>query len=314
MDTPLISVVDNVPMENRPKAVRTGGRRLSVLLTGCLMLAALLTCASPPAAAPGANLATREGYSIFGETMVELSWTQVERAAKEDAVVLFPTGVIEEHGPHMSLGIDAYESYLACEITRRNLQVRGIKALIAPPLYWGVNEDTGHFPGSFSLRPETLKAVLYDLLGSLQGWGFSHIFVLNTHGDPAHNRALAGGVEEARKSLGSKAYFVLTRGQAMRYGLSGGGGVLIQRDPPYDGPLPTHPEVHAGAFEVGMMVNYFPSEVDVELAKTLQPTDSFEPLGYWGDPAGFNAEASKKYFEAYYQMSAEAIASQLQSE
>lgn len=314
MVTDQIRAFEHVSMQNQPPAVRTRRGRLVVLLTGCLMLAAVLTRSSSPAADATANLYKHGGYSIFGETMVELAWTQVETAAKEDAVVLLPTAVIEEHGPHMSLGIDAYESYLACQITRRNLEARGFKVVIAPGLYWGINEDTGRFPGSFSLRPDTLKAVVYDLLESLHRWGFTHIFVLNTHGDPTHNRALASGIEEARKSLGSKAYFVLTRGEVMRYGLSGRDGVLIQQDAPYDGPLPTHPEVHAGAFEVGMMVNYFPSEVDVELAKTLQPTNSFEPLGYWGDPAGFNAEASKKYFEAYYQMSAEAIASRLQNE
>ncbi len=299
----------------------------SAVLLGIGLATVLAACAPTPSAAPSptiaaatstpmaiAKSAVNGGYSIFEGTMVELPWTQVEKAAKEGAVVLLPTAVIEEHGPHMGLGIDAYESYLACQITRRNLEARGIKALIAPPLYWGINVDTGRFPGSFSMRPETLKAVLYDLLDSLHRWGFSNVFVLNTHGDPDHSRALAGGIEEARKGLGSKAYFILTRGEAMRYGVSGRDGVLIQQDPPYDGPLPTHPEVHAGAFEVGMMVKYFPGEVDVELAKTLQPTNGFEPLGYWGDPAGFNAEASKKYFEAYYQMSAEAIASQLQNE
>jgi creatinine amidohydrolase len=302
-------------------------RSFTAVLVGVGLAALLAACAPTPSAMPSptvaaatstptptAKSAVNGGYSIFEGTMVELPWTQVEKAAKEGAIVLLPTAVIEEHGPHMGLGIDAYESYLACQITRRYLGSRGVKVVIAPPLYWGINVDTGRFPGSFSMRPETLKAVLYDLLDSLHRWGFSNVFVLNTHGDPDHNRALAGGIEEARKGLGSKAYFILTRGEAMRYGVGGRDGVLIQQDPPYDGPLPTHPEVHAGAFEVGMMVNYFPGEVDVELAKTLQPTNGFEPLGYWGDPAGFNAEASKKYFEAYYRMSAEAITSQLQSE
>lgn len=36
------------------------------------------------------------GYSIFDETMVDMAWPEVEKASREGAIVLFPTGVIEE--------------------------------------------------------------------------------------------------------------------------------------------------------------------------------------------------------------------------
>ncbi len=295
----------------RVRAMRKWRRRLPILLVSSFILAVLVASAPSPSI-PHAKFALTKGYSLFDGTMVELTWTQVEQAAAEGAIVLLPTGVIEEHGPHMGLGIDAYESYLACQITRRNLEGRHIKTLIAPPLYWGINGDTGSYPGSFSMRPETFKALLYDVLDSLHRWGFEYVFVINAHGDPLHNRTLADGIEEARRGIGVMAYFLLTRGEVLRYGVSSREGVLIQNDSTYDGPLPSHPEVHAGAFEVGMMVSYFPGEVNVELAKTLQPTNSFTPFGYWGDPAGFNPEASQEYFEAYYRMSAQAIASVIQ--
>jgi creatinine amidohydrolase len=50
-------------------------------------------------------------YSIFHETMVGMPWPDVEKSIKNGAIVLLPTGVIEEHGPHMSLGVDIYELY-----------------------------------------------------------------------------------------------------------------------------------------------------------------------------------------------------------
>ena len=37
------------------------------------------------------------GYSIFDETIVDMAWPDIEKAAKEGAVVLLPIGVIEEH-------------------------------------------------------------------------------------------------------------------------------------------------------------------------------------------------------------------------
>lgn len=48
------------------------------------------------------------------DTMTDLNWTQVKRAAEENAVVLMPLGVIEEHGPHLCLGTDIYTAHEYC--------------------------------------------------------------------------------------------------------------------------------------------------------------------------------------------------------
>ncbi len=41
--------------------------------------------------------------SIFKDTMVTCNWQEVLKAGKDKIPVLFPFGVIEEHGPHISL-------------------------------------------------------------------------------------------------------------------------------------------------------------------------------------------------------------------
>jgi len=71
-------------------------------------------------------------YSIFEETMVGMKWPEVEKALRDGAVILFPTGVIEEHGPHLSLGVDAYLGYLMCKLIKHELEAKGVKALVAP--------------------------------------------------------------------------------------------------------------------------------------------------------------------------------------
>ncbi|MCJ7582652.1 MAG: creatininase family protein, partial [Candidatus Aminicenantes bacterium] len=53
----------------------------------------------------------QKGHSIFQETMADMTWQEVEKAAAEGAVILTNTSVIEEHGPHMDCGIDAYLGY-----------------------------------------------------------------------------------------------------------------------------------------------------------------------------------------------------------
>jgi len=89
-----------------------------------------------------------------------------------------------------------------CKLTRRELESRGIKTVIAPPFYWGINRTSHVFPGTFTVRPETMKAVLHDMLASLKSMGFQNIYSINAHGDGLHTRTAIEAVVEAQKSLG----------------------------------------------------------------------------------------------------------------
>ncbi len=254
------------------------------------------------------------GYSLFDETMVDLTWPQIEAAIKQKAIVLLPVGVIEEHGPHMGLAVDIYAAYMVARLAKRQLELRGIPTLIAPPCYWGINGLSSSFAGSFSLKPETLKALLLDTMTSLKNWGVNHIFILNWHGEGKHNLVILDAVKEAQSLLSLKAYYFLTDTQASSYKLSGKEDyVLIEKTSPANN-SPQYWDIHAGSSETAVMLNYFPQQVNVEMAKTLQSTrTTFEdlkvlrrggdearkmiPLGYIGDPAGFNIEAGKKEVE-----------------
>ena len=257
------------------------------------------------------------GYSIFDETMVDMKWPAIEKAAKEGAIALLPTGVIEEHGPHMGLGVDTYCSYLVCKETRRALEKKGIKTLIAPPYYWGINTATGSFPGSFTVRKDTIMALLYDILASMRRWGIEYVFNINWHGDRDHNSTILEAIVKARDETGIRAYCILREFDARRFELTGQEPhVIIQKDPPRQGPPPKYLEIHAESTETGIMLHYFPDQVDVVMAKKLKSTDlTFEdlmvwrqgwsdarritPLGYFGDPASFDPHEGKKKIKEY---------------
>lgn len=89
--------------------------------------------------------------------------------------VLFPLGVIEEHGPHLPLGTDIYFSYAVCRKIKSEIERLREKCLIAPPFYWGINHCTKAFPGSFSLKLETMKCVLKDIFEDFKRFGFESI-------------------------------------------------------------------------------------------------------------------------------------------
>src|SRR5512135_3367460 len=114
--------------------------------------------------------------NIFEETMAHMTYVQIEEAAREGTLVIFPVGVIEEHGPHLPLAVDTYGAYLQAKLIKGELEKKGIPSLIAPPFYWGINNATGSFIGSFSVREETMVNVLWDAMASLKRWGFEKVF------------------------------------------------------------------------------------------------------------------------------------------
>ena len=257
------------------------------------------------------------GSSIFDETMVEMPWPEIEKAAEQDAIVLLPTGVIEEHGPHMGLGVDTLCSVLSCRLAKKNLEDLGIRALIAPPYYWGINNATGSFPGSFTVGKDTMKAVLYDILVCLRRWGFKYVFNLNWHGEETHIMAILEAIREARVASGVRAYSILRAFDVRRLKMAGDEPyVLVQQVGFPPGPPPKYLEIHAESFETGLMAAYFPDHVDTELARTLKSTDltvedlmvwakgwdeakRVTPLGYFGDPSSFDPKAARAELERH---------------
>ena len=224
--------------------------------------------------------------SIFTDTMVEMSSAQVKAAAERGAVVIFPVAVVEEHGPHLDLSPDVCLTSLSARQVQWLLKTKGIEAVIAPPFYWGLNVSTGAFPGSFSVRPETMKAVLRDSFAYLADWGYRSVFLLNLHGDRAHRTAIS----ELAGEYGGK-------GRIRAYDLANVNVASVPFHPPAAKPGAFQPDYHAGAHETKAMVDYYPARVNRQAAAKLPPQSAFAPLGYVGDPAGWKNGLGRELFE-----------------
>jgi len=271
---------------------------------------------------------TPGGYSVFDGTMADMTYVQIEEAAREKAIVFLPVGVIEEHGPHLPLAVDVYGSYIIARQTRAELAGRGIRSLIAPPFYWGMNNGTAAFAGSFTIREETMVHVIVDILTSLRRWGFEKVFVINHHYDGAHTRALRTGIQKAWLDTGIRAYWIMDASLAKRLGFKGKEPYLLLGK---GGSPPPSPfvEIHADSYETGFMMEYFSRLVDREILKTLKSTDltvqdlmnwrrgwdearKITPQGFFGDPASASEERGKQSIEAFAKTAAELIYTFLQ--
>ncbi len=244
--------------------------------------------------------------SMFRDTMVDMKWTDITRAAGENAVVLLPTGVIEEHGPHLCLGTDIYTAVTQCRYTAKELASKGIRTVIAPPFYWGVCQSTGGFPGSFVVREETARALVTDILTSLAGFGFTEVYGISGHGDIGHKVALLEAFREGCETLGIRARLAFDENRLAPFGLRGDEPWLcVVRASSADFGREDVPDVHAGDVETATIHHYCPGLADIETAQSLPPlslgddrimtwlfgghTAELSPDGYLGAPADFGA-------------------------
>lgn len=114
----------------------------------------------------------------MGKTALALmSHKEIAAVNREDAVLILPVGCVEQHGPAGYVGADT--------MVAESVALRAAQSLhnvyVAPPLWYGHTTYTA-FAGTVSLRLETLRALLEDVVGGYVQHGFRHIMVFNNHG------------------------------------------------------------------------------------------------------------------------------------
>lgn len=267
------------------------------------------------------------GYSIFADTIADMTWPEVEEAGKRRAAMLVPVAVIEQHGPHLPLATDTYGAYVLTTCIRRALLDSGIEAVVAPPYYLGMCPTTRMFPGSLDISRATMMGALGECLRNYASWGFDRQFVVNHHGDPQHNAAIIDLIRSLRDEGIDAAY---TMGGFTRAFIEEAYVSYYKR------PLPLEDQallaadeseetksarvtltrsrwgVHAEERETSLIMRWFPDTLSdpdgvADLAPVMPPLAEFDaavessgwrqlsPLGYLGDPAVATRENGELY-------------------
>jgi creatinine amidohydrolase len=107
--------------------------------------------------------------------LCSMTWREAEEAFRKNPVILIPMGSTEQHGPHVPVGDYRY----ATEVARRIGERTG--AIVAPTIPWGYSDYFRPFPGTLSIRPETLTFLLQDICDGFLRFGLDHLIFVCCH-------------------------------------------------------------------------------------------------------------------------------------
>jgi len=169
---------------------------------------------------------------------------------KATTPVILTIAAIEQHGPHLPVGMDAMLAQAWLDLALP-LLADDIPCLVALPITVGKsNEHTG-FAGTLSIEKELLAGLIRSIAAQLERWGFRHLLVLNTHG---------GNIQVVRSCLRE-----IQAGTELH---------TAQLKPSFSPPVSDHEQAHgfhAGQVETAWMLALTPGLVNTDLANRDYP-------------------------------------------
>ena len=193
----------------------------------------------------------------------------------ERVIAVFPTAAIEQHGPHLPVGVDTYinEGLLALlrERCPDDLDLR-----ILPVQAVGKSNEHLWAPGTLTLTAETALRAWVEIGLSVARAGGRTMVIVNSHGGNADLISIVGRELRVRAGM-----FVVRAGWGARAELPEG---LFSAQEKAEG-------IHGGDSETSMMLHFRPDTVDMEQAADFRWSNGCGPIPPVG-PVGFGWIAS----------------------
>lgn len=107
-----------------------------------------------------------------------LAWPEIaELRGKNGGLLLLPLGATEQHGPHLPVAMDTLLAEAVCHTSSARTGVPVLPAL----RYTTSQGHTTKWPGTFSLRHDTLIATLRDIAAWAVATGWRRLIFVNAH-------------------------------------------------------------------------------------------------------------------------------------
>lgn len=204
----------------------------------------------------------------------EMAWTDFKPDEMAETIAVLPVAAVEQHGPHLPLGVDLFLMQGYIERVAERLPSK-LPVLFLPIQSVGTSIEHCDFPGTLSLSAASLMRALVEIGTCVQRAGCRKLILLNSHGG---NVALLDSVaHELRAEL--EMFVVMATWHRFGYP---------------DGLFPDTELVHgihAGDIETSLMLSFRPDLVRMEEAEDFESASAaLENDFNWlraGRPTGF---------------------------
>jgi creatinine amidohydrolase len=209
-------------------------------------------------------------------TWMEMTWQEIADAGAATArwIAVLPLAAVEQHGPHLPLGVDTYiaEAYLARVV---NVLPDDLPVTFLPVQCVGVSVEHLSYSGTLTLSATTAIAAWTELGESLARAGLRKLVLITSHGG---NVAV---METVARDLRTRLNMLAVTVGWQRFGYPEGAFSAEEKK---------H-GIHGGDIETSLMLAAQPGAVRIDKAPNATPTtiamaSEFKWLGAYR-PAGF---------------------------
>jgi creatinine amidohydrolase len=167
-------------------------------------------------------------------------------------IAVLPVAAIEQHGPHLPLSVDTVlvEGVVAAALPHL---APDLKVLFLPTQAVGLSPEHARFPGTLTLKAETILRLWTDLGESVAAAGIQKLLLFNSHGGNVSVMDIVARDLRARLNL------------PLRDAQGGDVNALFGAEEHRFG-------IHAGDIETSMMLALSPSKVDMAQAQNFAST------------------------------------------
>ena len=205
---------------------------------------------------------------------MEMTWTDVAAGDTQHWIAVLPVAAVEQHGPHLPLGVDSYiaEAYIARVLP---LLPADLPATFLPVQKIGQSDEHLAFPGTLSFSARTIIGAYTEIGESLRRCGVRKLVIVTSHGGNV------AAVDLVARDLRVRLKMLVVTCAWHRFGYPPG---TFERMEQRHG-------VHAGDVETSLVLAHKPETVHmeravravpatVEMAEEFKWLSAFRPVGF----------------------------------
>ena len=236
----------------------------------------------------------------------KISAAELQSLSLMQTAFFFPVGPLEDHGPHLPLGLDGAEAEAVCWALAEKLELdqKNWVGVIMPRMPLGIESNTTSC--AITVRGYVLRDWLVDSCTALFHLGFRYFICLSGHPGPRQLTAIeeaskildrkAGGIWPLRLLKGRHNLPVLVSASSALPKTPGIAPTLLWPDPKeHGGKRDTSVALHLMADQVGSIYQTLPrhDRADTSLERLIKRWKK-QTSGYWGTPNEARPEVGEK--------------------